>query len=46
MELLEGRFTRPRQVRYQAALRPDSEASLILKHFSIRRTSPLGTKPP
>ena len=24
---------RPRQVRYQAALRPDSSASLILNHF-------------
>jgi len=23
MEILEGNFTRPRQVRYQAALRPD-----------------------
>ena len=25
---------RPRQVRYQAALRPDITALLILKHFS------------
>ncbi|GEM_PF-5951281 len=24
MELLKGSFTRPRQVRYQAALRPDT----------------------
>ena len=33
---MEGRIVRPRQVRYQAALRPDSIASLILNHFHER----------
>jgi hypothetical protein len=36
---VEGRIVRPRQVRYQAALRPDSIVSLILNHF--QKTSPL-----
>jgi hypothetical protein len=31
---------RPRQVRYQAALRPDSIASLILNHFQKRHHYP------
>jgi hypothetical protein len=34
MEWLESRAVRPRQARYQAALRPDMTASFILKHFS------------
>jgi hypothetical protein len=33
MKLLETVEVRPRQVRYQAALRPDSTALLILNHF-------------
>ena len=33
-EALEPACVRPRQVRYQAALRPDSFASLILNHFN------------
>ncbi len=33
MELLESRVVRPRQARYQAALRPDIHFTLILLHF-------------
>jgi hypothetical protein len=33
MEWLESRAVRPRQARYQAALRPDGSAALILKHI-------------
>ena len=33
MELLESRAVRPRQARYQAALRPDMKYELIIKHF-------------
>jgi hypothetical protein len=33
MELLESSGVRPRQARYQAALRPDISTELILPHF-------------
>jgi hypothetical protein len=33
MELLESSFVRPRQARYQAALRPDMKYVMIIKHF-------------
>jgi len=36
MDPLERTFLRPRQVRYQAALRPDSNCFLILNHFHER----------
>ena len=39
---MEGRIVRPRQVRYQAAIRPDSIAPLILNHFPrLAKRSPL-----
>jgi hypothetical protein len=52
---VEGRIVRPRQVRYQAALRPDIIAPLILNHFYERHHDRLlrfalslvqGTEPP
>ena len=33
MELLESVGPRPRQARYQAALRPDMKYAMIIKHF-------------
>lgn len=36
MEPLESDGARPRQARYQAALRPDKKCALILKHFPTR----------
>jgi hypothetical protein len=33
MELLESSCVRPRQARYQAALRPDMKYVMIIKHF-------------
>jgi hypothetical protein len=33
MELLESGSVRPRQARYQAALRPDMKCARIIKHF-------------
>ena len=33
MELLESGSVRPRQARYQAALRPDMKCVMIIKHF-------------
>jgi len=36
-EVLEATRLRPRQVRYQAALRPDCRTSLILSHFLDHR---------
>ncbi len=33
MDLLESGFVRPRQARYQAALRPDMKCSVIIEHF-------------
>jgi hypothetical protein len=33
MELLESGSVRPRQARYQAALRPDRKYVKIIKHF-------------
>ncbi len=46
MDGLEGNFTRPRQVRYQAALRPDFRTYLILNHFlEERNDSPLDRSP-
>ena len=35
MEWLESRAVRPRQARYQAALRPDMQYSSIIKHFPV-----------
>jgi hypothetical protein len=35
MELLESDGPRPRQARYQAALRPDMKYGKIIKHFAI-----------
>ena len=37
MELLESVGPRPRQARYQAALRPDRKCATIIKHFVIER---------
>jgi hypothetical protein len=34
MEVLESSCVRPRQARYQAALRPDMKCIFILKHFA------------
>jgi hypothetical protein len=39
MELLESSGVRPRQARYQAALRPDVMSPLII-HFATQRQSP------
>jgi len=36
MELLESVGPRPRQARYQAALRPDMKCSAILRYFHER----------
>ena len=36
MELLESGSVRPRQARYQAALRPDMKCRSILRHFLQR----------
>ncbi len=33
---MESRAVRPRQARYQAALRPDMKCSPIIKHFQTR----------
>jgi hypothetical protein len=33
MELLESDSARPRQARYQAALRPDMKCAKIIEHF-------------
>jgi hypothetical protein len=33
MELLESDSARPRQARYQAALRPDMTCAKIIEHF-------------
>jgi len=41
MDGLEGNFTRPRQVRYQAALRPDKCTPLILRNFFGQRNREL-----
>jgi hypothetical protein len=35
MEVVEGRIVRPRQVRYQAALRPDKYCTIDSKRPSI-----------
>jgi len=33
VELLESSCVRPRQARYQAALRPDMKYAMIIRHF-------------
>jgi len=40
MEVVEGRIVRPRQVRYQAALRPDMISTIDSKALSNFMTTP------